>query len=417
MKVGAGKSEICLPDDYLPAEGFSRLCHPLQVRTAILSGNMELVILSVEMTSLPPEEIDRLKEILNEVTGVPKTQCFICVTHTFSAPHIMPDAALKTARERQQREELRTALEQAVRESARTAAGNLTEIRLQTGDGTCTVNSNRDIETAAGWWVATRGDGPADRSVHTVWAENKNRDPVLIFYHYAVQPSVLDGSLLSDGGKAVSGDLAGVASRQLEQNHPGATAIFLIGAAGDQAPVRKARTLCQDSGGEWEEQDLGEEGLRLCEALGTELAEAVAVAMADSLPVDDTNMLLEQVGFLVPAKEMKAGLRELKPTRKTPYIPAGERKTEVEVLQIGPIALVCVKPELNYVTAGQIMKGSPFERTLVLTMVNGGAKYMADEDSYDRITYQAMNSPFGKGAAEILQKETISLLEKIYERS
>jgi neutral ceramidase len=27
-----------------------------------------------------------------------------------------------------------------------------------------------------------------------------------------------------------------------------------------------------------------------------------------------------------------------------------------------------------------------------MTMVNGGAKYMADAESYDKITYAAMNS-------------------------
>jgi len=37
---------------------------------------------------------------------------------------------------------------------------------------------------------------------------------------------------------------------------------------------------------------------------------------------------------------------------------------------------------------------------------------MADADSYDRITYEAMNSPFGKGAAERLTEAARSLLEK-----
>lgn len=38
---------------------------------------------------------------------------------------------------------------------------------------------------------------------------------------------------------------------------------------------------------------------------------------------------------------------------------------------------------------------------------------MAERDSYDRSTYEAMNSPFGKGAAEILMKETLGLLEQM----
>ena len=40
-------------------------------------------------------------------------------------------------------------------------------------------------------------------------------------------------------------------------------------------------------------------------------------------------------------------------------------------------------------------------------------KYMAEKASYDRFTYEAMNSPFGKGAAEILIEESLKLLKKM----
>jgi predicted peptidase len=39
---------------------------------------------------------------------------------------------------------------------------------------------------------------------------------------------------------------------------------------------------------------------------------------------------------------------------------------------------------------------------MVLTMVNGAAKYMPELGAYERITYAAMNSPFARGSAEIL---------------
>jgi hypothetical protein len=39
-------------------------------------------------------------------------------------------------------------------------------------------------------------------------------------------------------------------------------------------------------------------------------------------------------------------------------------------------------------------------KTLVMTMVNGASKYMADKESYDNMTYESMNSPFGKGSAD-----------------
>ena len=61
-------------------------------------------------------------------------------------------------------------------------------------------------------------------------------------FHYGLQSSVLDGSALSAGGKAVSPDVAGIACDYVEKNtgDDGFVALYLIGAAGDQAPVEKA---------------------------------------------------------------------------------------------------------------------------------------------------------------------------------
>ncbi|MFK0170488.1 hypothetical protein ACIQU5_16920 [Streptomyces sp. NPDC090306] len=53
---------------------------------------------------------------------------------------------------------------------------------------------------------------------------------------------------------------------------------------------------------------------------------------------------------------------------------------------------------------------SPLPHICLVTMVNGAAKYMADSGSYDHVTYASMNSPYGKGAAEILAARVTELL-------
>lgn len=53
---------------------------------------------------------------------------------------------------------------------------------------------------------------------------------------------------------------------------------------------------------------------------------------------------------------------------------------------------------------------STYSTILVCTLVNGTAKYMADADSFDRCTYEAMNSPWNRGAAEKLAEEGMRLL-------
>ena len=117
--------------------------------------------------------------------------------------------------------------------------------------------------------------------------------------------------------------------------------------------------------------------------------------------------------FRVPGKEMERDLKKLHPTREYPFTANGEAEVLIEVMRIGELALVGVKPELNCVSGLAVKACSPFEHTLVCTMVNGGAKYMADRTSYDRLTYEAMNSPFGRGAAEKLTRQATELLDRM----
>ena len=71
----------------------------------------------------------------------------------------------------------------------------------------------------------------------------------------------MNDSVMADGGRMVSGDLAGVTSRYLEDEYEGAVAL-LCGAAGDQAPF-KAKYNYINRYGEICERDIHEGGLCL----------------------------------------------------------------------------------------------------------------------------------------------------------
>ncbi|MEV6543971.1 hypothetical protein [Streptomyces sp. NPDC051665] len=81
--------------------------------------------------------------------------------------------------------------------------------------------------------------------------------------------------------------------------------------------------------------------------------------------------------------------------------------------RIADTVLAGVQAELNADTGLDLKAASPFPATCVVTMVNGAAKYMADTGSYDRITYEAMNSRYGKGAAETVTARLVELLREL----
>lgn len=396
MRAGASTKTLCFPQDFFPTEGFSRQLSALCARVLVLEDEARIALLVLEMTSIPPEEIDTLGAILREETGA--RDAFVLASHTFSAPHFMPDERLDAAGLAKKRQ-LQSLVAQATREAAREAVQRLCEAFPAVGAQECRVNSARDIETPAGWWVGCCGEGPVDHAMTVIDLRRADSTHAAVLVHYPVQSSVLDGSQLREGGKAVSGDLAGAMAAELEAEL-GCPVLFLIGAAGDQAPRQKAVGSTCDAQGAMTPTDMQDEAIALCRALAREMAQAARTALAQAQVMHSSGVTVCSRTVTLPAKKIERDLHKLRPTRVPPYEPDGESEQPVTLLALGDVRLIGVKPELNCVTAKQISAGDP--RTLVVTLFNGGAKYMADADSCDRITYESQNSPFMKGAAEKL---------------
>lgn len=409
MRIGSSRCEIRFDDGFFPTEGFVRQVHPLHVRTLILGDVKPFVDVSIEMTSLPDDVVTLLRELVARETATPQDHVWISVTHTFSAPHIMPDQILKTEADRAKKQRLQALLMETVRASVQKALGSVGEASLSIRQGESAVVGSRDIELPEGWWIGCSGTGPADRTL-TVLNWQAAGHPAAILMHLNVQSSVLDGTGAADG-KCVSGDLAGIACAALEAQYPGATVIFMIGAAGDMAPVRRAKGFMPVDDGSFTENDLHEAGIPIAESLGMQLADEVhALLDKPGIPLDGSPQLAE-AAVIVPAKKMNRNLHELKPTRDLTWEMDGEGEQPVSIVTLGDLALVGVRPELTYVTDQRIKRESPFRYTLVATLVNGGAKYMADRSCYERFMYEAINSPFAPGAAERLAQSAVTMLQ------
>lgn len=421
LYAGAGRAEICLPKSFARSrEGFTKLLDPLQVRVILLRADVTAAIVSLELTSLMGGN-DMLKERVRAITGA--EHVWVTVSHTFSAPHIMisedggpstrpkghqaggppPMSPEEQAENKRQAEALLTAVDQA----ARQAAEHMREAVMYGACGSSTVNTGRDVETRDGWWLAEGSTAYADHDLPVVYLEAQDGAPIAVLYNFAVQSSVLDHAVMEDGGFVISGDLAGRASAYVETKYP--VAMFLCGAAGDQAPRQKSSANLLQEDGSLLAVERGAEGVAIKNSLGDELGQAVLNARAGAAELSPTHIAARNRTFSVPAKVMPD--RGDVKVRKTPnFQDNGTIQSNVEVLRIGQLALVGVKPELSASVGAAIRKNSPFALTMVATMVNGGAKYMADREGFAHISYAAQNSPFGLGAAELLGEQALSAL-------
>lgn len=414
LRVGAGKQRITLPLDYLAVENFRTIHDPLNARAIVLEQEETVAVVSLEITSMPEQEVDQIRRLISEKTGIKEKNIWVCVTHSFSSPHLLPDFMLQTDEKIRLKKEYREALQNAACEAALEAVRSLRSAVMGVKTGFCEIVANRDVELPEGWWIGTNGKGLTDQTVSVIRFNDLDGNPIALISHFGMQSSVMDQSELSEGGKAVTSDVAGNACQLAEDRYGnGMVALFLIGAAGDQAPVEKAVNETFENGKRIR-SDLHEQGFEICERLAAALGEKICEIADNTICGNRTQPIVVKTKKVkVPAKKMEKDLHSLAPVHSFEYVADGESETTVEGLRLGDIALIGVRPELNCATAVSIMAMSDFETTLICTMVNGASKYMADESSYDRFCYEAMNSPFGRGAAETVSQNSIELLREL----
>ena len=395
--AGAGKATI---EQFYPMDGFDGEHDTLSVRVMLLaSGATRVAIAVLDQTSVHGELVSSLQVAAGRAADVDPGNVFICVSHTFSAPHVDPASDARV-------------IADAVSRAATRAALTLEPARIGFGRGTCHANINRDVPTAEGWWLGANEEGVVDRSLAVVRIDDLRGHPIAILMNYAVQSSVMNESLTAAGKRLATADLAGAAARHVEEQYGDeAVALFLIGAAGDQGPYLSANRHTIDADRSWSRADAHDRGHLLVDLLGERLgSEAVRVAASIASETAEPALRVIHDSVTVHAQRAPAS-RDLKPVTRYDFQPDGTADVPIAIALIGDIAFIGVQPELNAVTGLDIKARSPLRKTLVVTMVNGGAKYMADAASYDKITYEAMNSRYARGSAEAVAAKVLAILE------
>ncbi|MFK4447616.1 neutral ceramidase [Caballeronia udeis] len=417
FRAGAGRADVSFPPSLFPLDGFTGVHDPLAVRVLLLDdGRARVGMVVIDLTSISDGMITSTKAILSGTAGVLPANAIVCAGHSFATPHVFVGGHVPADTDLSRNDAMRQAFEAAIRTAAAQAASSLEPARLGFGEGTSRVSVNRDIPTPYGWWLGANDAGFVDPFLGVMRVDDRNGKPLAVLMNVAVQPSVMDGSQLAAGGKSISADLAGAAARRVESHYPGAVAFFILGAAGDQSPYLQANRHVIGDGGVVGRVGLHEAGFTLLELLGERLAaDVVAVAgsietrSAPTLQVVREHVQLQGVDF--SPRNAPVG-----PVTAFKYRPGAKIEEPVVLVQMGSIAFVGVRPELAATIGSRIRAGSPYPHTIVGTMVDGGAKYLPDAQSYDRFTYEARNSPYAPGTAEELANAVVGKLTQMHGR-
>lgn len=390
LKAGVGKSEILLTDEIFPLEHFTHSQDPLFSRVIIIEANQVFVFISLDLTSMQDYAVEAIKKKITQIYNVTLEHIFISVTHTFSAPHTRSLKALEQAPPAIQ-EKNQTYLQliiEAVVRGVQKAKASLQPIRMECQLVQTDCNINRDIELDEGYWLGQNPEGYSNKMIPIVKLVTDTGKILSIIYSVDVQSSIVE----KVDKTTVSSDLIGLTSQKIETAYD-CVAVFMLGAAADQVP--RVSEFNSDA----------------LEALASKLAsDMIAQLKNDGTKVEGA-FYLKKLMIKVKGQAM-SDMRALKPTRNYHFVPSVDREVEVSLLTINELAMVMMKPEITSIIGQQIKEQSPYSITLVATMINGGQKYMADAESYQNSTYEAMNSMFACGSAELVSQGIIKELRE-----
>lgn len=409
LKAGVGRASVELAGLY-PLGDFVAEHDPLFTRVLLLeqAGQRQAIVV-IDLTSITPEVIARMKPILLEVTGVRAENAIINASHSFSTPHISTPTSPETATTA-----VLSAFESALRRAATQAINALQPARIGTGNGISKIGVNRNINTPHGWWLGADDSGYSDPHVGVICLSALDGQPLAILINYAVQPAVMDASQQASGGRLVSADLAGAVSRYVENHYAGAAvAFYLVGCAGDQVPYLQASRHVVHQDGSVGRIDIHEKGFVLLDAMAQRLGDEV-IRVADRVSAQAEGIFrIERLNVSVNAQTFSPHNAPTGPVKMFHYHTSGVSALPVVMMQWGNSVLVGVQPELSACLGAHIRAQSPFSQTFVMTMVDGAAKYLPERGSYQRFTYEARSSPFAPGAGEVAANAIIAQLRRM----
>ncbi len=245
-KAGFAKVNIT-PQQPLHLAGYASRNKPLEgVESDIFLKALALddgqggraVLVTADLIGFRAEFAEPLCEAIARRTGLRREQILLNASHTHSAPLLSlnpePRGPL-TADDAQATVAYTRRVMQQAEEAVAEALDDLGPAQLAWGVGVATFVMNRREFTPAGVRLGVNPSGLADRSVPVLRIQSPEGKLRGVVFGCACHNTTLTGQFY-----LVSGDYAGYAQRHIEEQHPGAVALFVLGCGGDANPYPRS---------------------------------------------------------------------------------------------------------------------------------------------------------------------------------
>jgi len=225
--------------------------HDLWMKALALedASGRRAVMITSDFQGVPKGMSDPVFEQLQKEFGLQRDQVMFTFSHNHCGPRLgddLVDYYPVEARQVELVKEYTEVMQAKVVAMVGEALSNLAPASLQIGEGhtTFAVNrrNNRESEVPALLAQGTPLKGPVDHSVPVMTVSRPDGSLAAVLFGYACHPTTLSFTTWC-------GDYPGFAQLELEQNHPGITAMFVNTCGGDQNPLpRRTVELCHRYG-------------------------------------------------------------------------------------------------------------------------------------------------------------------------
>jgi neutral ceramidase len=459
LLAGTGRTDIT-PAPGTPQGGWGAQTHergtgadmPLYVTAlALAQGETRILILDADSIGFDADWTAKILDTVATRTAIPKTHIRFSCSHTHSGPNTF---RLKN---------ISTGLDMAlaylenlpgqIAEAASQAIKNLQPIRIGAAKGECRINRNRRVLTPTGECVVGINEqAPADHTLQVLRLDREDGSTLASIVHYACHATTAGWQC-----DRFTPDFPGP-TRQLVEQQLGGHCLFLQGAAGDLGPRRGFTgdlSIYHQLG-----KELGLAAASLATTIDThpEAARFVSVMPSganiaqyeyDALETAPPHCRILTRTIQLPlrtfpgkeklAAEFEALSREVRRLKETGDTAAaqrtqaqatqmgwrlenarlygGQRETPwpMQIIRIGPIALVSAAGEPFSSIGQRIREASPFPFTLVSGYSNGGFGYIPDSPAYTTGGYEVEATPFSPDATDTVVNEALKSLNEIFQ--
>ncbi len=418
LRVGYGERDIT-PDtnvkDWVTGKEYGNVNDPIFTRVVVISdGKNKSAVVSLDLVDAGESLTDEIRKAISKTTRIPHGHIVVNATHTHSAPwspvyksgyrgtendtwwairHIPAQNNYAPFKKWMQR------LLDGVTQAAQEADGKLQPATIWIGKADISAFANNRRPVRPKWGtvrnsapqgygikheafnpeVQTDGSnyGPMDRTMSVVSFRDTQGKNIVTLYHMSIHAVSIYPYM---GG--ISADWPGKATKDIEAA-VGGKAIFLQGTAGDIVPWRR--------------------GPEAVKEMGVGVAKRAKGAFDLSIQLGADSMVVKRTitGLPLDSKgRERTGLDVV--------------QAEVQVLAVGPLALVTLPGEPLTDMGVQVRARSPFPHTLVMGYSNGnGVHYVAPLGEKPKGGYEMTSGTVGEGeAGQILIEAAVRLLNE-----